>query len=135
VSRFTFVDSSAWFALYIPEDADHSSACSWLSANRPRLLTTDFIIDETLTLLRARGRSNVATEFGEHVFSTKLAAIHYLSIEDIAGAWEVFRRFADREWSFTDCTSLAVMQSLGIAEAFSFDGTSGSSAASAWHRN
>ena len=30
-------------------------------------------------------------------------------------AWEVFRRFSDKRWSFTDCTSKVVMDRLGIA--------------------
>ena len=36
-------------------------------------------------------------------------------------AWQVFRRFSDKEWSFTDCTSKVVMDRLGITTAFTFD--------------
>jgi predicted nucleic acid-binding protein len=36
-------------------------------------------------------------------------------------AWETFERFADKDWSFTDCTSKVVIEQLGITHAFSFD--------------
>ena len=33
----------------------------------------------------------------------------------------MFRDYADKDWSFTDCTSKVVIDSLGITTAFSFD--------------
>ena len=117
----TFVDSGAWFALYIPVDPHHKVASRWLAANRGPLTTTDYIIDETLTLMRARGQFDIALHFGAEVFAGDLATIHYLTPSEIAAAWEVFRTYADKEWSFTDCTSRVAMESLGIAEAFAFD--------------
>jgi hypothetical protein len=36
-------------------------------------------------------------------------------------AWEVFARYDDKDFSFTDCTSFAVMQQLGITTTFAFD--------------
>jgi len=38
-----------------------------------------------------------------------------------SGAWNVFRRFTDKAWSFTDCVSYVVMQRLKISTACSFD--------------
>lgn len=41
-------------------------------------------------------------------------------IED--SAWVIFERFnKDKFWSFTDCTSKAIMEMLDIDESFSFD--------------
>lgn len=54
-------------------------------------------------------------------FSGELAKVHYLTAADIAAAAELFRTYADKDWSFTDCTSKVVMESLGITTAFSFD--------------
>jgi predicted nucleic acid-binding protein len=115
------VDTGAWFASVVPTDADYESAVAWLAGNREPLLTTDYIIDETLTLLRARGRRQLAIQTAVRLFSGELALVHYLTPDDIAAASEVFRRFADKDWSFTDCTSKVVMESLGITTAFSFD--------------
>jgi hypothetical protein len=117
----TLVDTGAWFARFVPDDPDHAAAMNWLARNDDRLITTDYIIDETLTLLRARGIRRRAIEAGVLLFASELSVVHYVTAEEIAAAWDVFRRFADKDWSFTDCTSKVVMESLGITTAFSFD--------------
>jgi len=117
----TFVDSNVWFALYLGSDPNHIAATGWLTANNGRLITTDYVIDETLTLMRARGQNRKAVEFGTLVFAGNLAVVHYLTPAEIASAWDVFRTYADKGWSFTDCTSKVVMETLGITTAFSFD--------------
>jgi hypothetical protein len=53
-----FVDTGAWFAAFVPKDADHSAARAWLAGNEAPLLTTDYVLDELLTLLRMRGKSD-----------------------------------------------------------------------------
>lgn len=116
-----FVDSGAWYAIFIQTDPDHEAAFGWYSINDSPLFTTDYVIDETLTLFRARGQISKALEVGAMFFAGELAEIHFLTPAEIEDSWEVFRRFGDKRWSFTDCTSKAVMESLGIATAFSFD--------------
>jgi predicted nucleic acid-binding protein len=116
-----FVDTGAWFAAVMPTDPDHSAAVAWLAANREPLLTTDYVIDETLTLLLARGQKTRALTWGETAFDGKLATVHFLTPADIRDAWDVFRRFTDKGWSFTDCTSYVILARLGVSAAFSFD--------------
>ena len=93
----------------------------WLSQNREILITTDYIIDETLTLLKARGQSARAMALGEQFFRGALTKIYYLTEPDILLAWQVFSQFSDKEWSFTDCTSKVVIEKLGITQAFFFE--------------
>lgn len=116
-----FVDTGGWFASIVPSDIDHASASQWLNQNAELLLTTDYIIDETLTLLRARGESTRAIRLGEQFFSGALAKVYFLTEDDIRNTWEVFRKFSDKDWSFTDCSSKVVMEKLGITQAFCFD--------------
>lgn len=116
-----FVDTGAWFASVVPSDSDHQNAILWLKNNRESLLTTDYVIDETLTLLRARGETKRAIVLDEAFFSGKLATIYYLTENDINLTWGIFRNFCDKEWSFTDCSSKLVIEKLGIRKAFSFD--------------
>jgi predicted nucleic acid-binding protein len=87
----------------------------------PKLITTDFILDETLTLLRVRKESDRALALGEQLFNRQLAELYLLQATDLHEAWQVFRDFADKEWSFTDCTSKVVIASLGLKTAFAFD--------------
>ncbi len=116
-----FVDTGAWFAAAVPSDPNHPAASSWLSSNTEPLLTTNYVVDETLTLLRARGEKTRALLLGEGFFNDRLAEIYLLAEDDISFAWEAFKRFDDKEWSFTDCTSKVVIERLGITQAFAFD--------------
>ena len=50
-----FVDTGAWFAAFVPNDPDHAQASHWIRNNVEGLITTDYILDELLTLLRVRG--------------------------------------------------------------------------------
>ncbi len=49
-----FVDTGAWFAYFVRRDPDHSSAREWARTNRQPLITSDYVIDELLTLLKVR---------------------------------------------------------------------------------
>jgi uncharacterized protein len=116
-----FVDSGAWYASLIPLDPDHAAAQAWLRQNNEPLLTTDFIMDETLTLLRARGQNQKASKLGSAFLDGSAATLYCIAMDDLYEAMEVFQRFADKEWSFTDCTSKVVIEKLELATAFSFD--------------
>lgn len=116
-----FVDTGAWYASLVPTDPDHAKAVRWLTANRSPLLTTDYVIDETLTLLRVRGERQRALQLGTRFFHHGLVEIHKITNADLTLAWKTFEQFDDKGWSFTDCTSKVVMEQLGIKVAFAFD--------------
>lgn len=116
-----FADTGALFAYVVPDDEHHQQARAWIRQNRIPLLTTDYVVDETLTLLRARGQFARAVQLGELLFGGTLANLHYLTPEDVMAGWQVFRTYSDKEWSFTDCTSKVVIERLGLSQAFAFD--------------
>ena len=62
-----FVDTGAWFALVVPTDPDHEAAVAWFDGNRDPVLTSDYVVDETLTLLRVRGERRPRCGFGAAV--------------------------------------------------------------------
>jgi len=119
----TFVDSSGWYAFLIPADAHHPAAVAWMAANTGPLLTTDYVADETLTLLRSKGYRAKALSLGNSVYGSAggRVRLHYLTLTQIADGWDVFRRYSDKDWSFTDCTSKVVIEALGVPQAFAFD--------------
>jgi uncharacterized protein len=116
-----FVDTSAWFAAVVPTDSDYPHAARWLAANSEQLLTTDYVIDETLTVLRARGERQRARVLGEKFFESSMTEVYFLTEDDIRQAWSVFHRYDDKSWSFTDCASKVVIEQMNISEAFAFD--------------
>src|SRR4051794_12971873 len=109
-----FVDTGAWYASVVRHDRNHSSAAKWVDANRQSLLTTDYVICETLTLLRARGERRFSIQRGDRLWNRRGVQVHFLTEEELQASWNVFRHFADKDWSFTDCTSKVVMERLGI---------------------
>jgi len=116
-----FVDTGAWFASMVPSDANHDAAEEWLNQNSEPLITTDYVVSETITLLLVRGQRPQAEAFGSMILSGKLASLHVIELGEIHDAWEVFLRFRDKQWSFTDCTSKVIIEKLGLKKAFSFD--------------
>jgi len=116
-----FVDTGAWFALAVPTDPSHRKIRLTVEKFANRLITTDYVVDETLTLLRARGEPHRAIEMGYRFFDGRLARIYTVSESTRREAWEIFRKFADKDWSFTDCTSKAVIEELGIQAAIALD--------------
>lgn len=121
IKNFVFVDTGAWYAAVTPTDPKHAVTRSWMDANDAPLLTTDYMVDETLTLLRARGENRRALAIGEQFFNSDLATIYRLTDEDLFAAWDIFCDYGDKKWSFTDCTSKVVMEKFGIAIAIAFD--------------
>jgi predicted nucleic acid-binding protein len=119
-SPYIFVDSSAWYALVNARDKNHLAAKRFLEAGH-RLLTTNFVIDETITLVLVRKGYQAAVDLGEQLWSEEQARIVWLSRADQRAAWQLFKRYSDKEFSFTDCTSFVVMERLELTHAFAFD--------------
>ena len=93
--------------------------------NRYPLITTDYItdyiFDETITLIRANLGHREAVKFGEKLLASRLAQLISVTKGDKTRAWEIFQRYHDKVLSFIDCTSFAVMERLGIDTAFTVD--------------
>jgi len=119
--RRIFVDTGAWYALVDRNDPDHPAARGFFEANRLPLVTTNFVFDETVTLFRRRLGWSVACEFGRGLRGSRLTSVVYVTVEDEDAAWTIFRKFRDKEFSYTDCTSFAVMERLKLGTAFAFD--------------
>jgi uncharacterized protein len=116
-----FVDTGAWFARFVPSDRDHTAACEWFEQNSHPLVTTDYIIDELLTVLRMRNEFQRALELGVPLLKGDLCDLEWVTEADVRSAWQVFSAYRDKQWSFTDCVSRAVMERLAITTAFAFD--------------
>lgn len=116
-----FVDTGAWFAYFVDSDPDHASAESLLECAVEPFVTTDYVVDELLTLLRARREAHRALVVGRTLIQQALCRIEWVTPGDFETAWIVFQQFQDKGWSFTDCVSQVVIQRLAIETAISFD--------------
>ncbi|MDE0084297.1 MAG: PIN domain-containing protein [Candidatus Poribacteria bacterium] len=122
-----FVDTGAWLALLNQRDQHHHDAVAVfndLRQQRSRLLTTDYVIDETVT--RVRYDTNHALSV---LFLNRIELLEETGVLTIAGidknvfeaAKVLFRQYDSVRLSFTDCTSFVICRVNNISEAFAFD--------------
>jgi predicted nucleic acid-binding protein len=119
-----FLDSSANLAVIDSNDGQHEAAHSireGLVASRSRLVTTNYILDESYTLIMSELGTRVALSFLRDIRRSAVT-IERVSASDEQRAEEILNRYSDHTFSYTDATSFAVMERLGITAAFAFDG-------------
>ena len=119
-----FVDSSGWIALFDSNDKYYqlaSKAMTSLQGEIVNFLTSDYVVDESLTYLRKKTGHHVATRFGQWVLSAQ--HIKFVHVDEAVwqAGWEMFQAYEDKEWAFTDCTSFILMHQHHLWQAFSFD--------------
>ena len=123
-SRRVFVDTSAYFATANRRDAHHAQASALLQqlvAERRRLFTTNFILAELHALLLTRVNRAVAVQVLTEIDASQATTVVRVSARDEQRARAIIARYTDKDFSLTDATSFAVMERLGISEAFTLD--------------
>lgn len=122
-----FVDTGAWIALSDKSDQYHREAkaiYARLKRQRARLLTTDYVIDETATRLRYDSGHAGAVKFLDALVAAERAGIlRVVSITPalFQTALTLFRQYDTMVFSLTDCTSFAVCEQYRVTAAFAFD--------------
>jgi len=120
-----FIDTGAFLALEDESDQYHEAALQFreqvLRKKRYEMITTSYILDETLTLIRFRINIKASVDFSKEIRKSKVVKIVHVSREMEGKARDIFERYDDKDFSFTDCVSFVVMWERGIKEAFAFD--------------
>lgn len=119
-----FVDTSAWAAYHDPSDQWHAAAKEALASlvnTRVAFVTTDYVLDETITLLLYHAGRQQALAFGDAVQRSRQVKLVRIDASVWEAAWQLFERYDDKTWSFTDCTSFVIMQQMELLQAFAFD--------------
>ena len=116
-----FVDTSAYYAIFDRSDKNHLKAKRFLETNMLPLFTSNLVVVEFVNLVNARRGHEEALKIGKKFYEEDLSAIVNITSEDEKRAWQIFRKYSDKNFSLTDCTSFAVMERLGVKKAFAFD--------------
>ncbi len=119
-----FIDTGAFLARYVKRDQHHEAAgAGWgrLEVGSRRLVTSNFVLDETFTLLARRAGYQFAGQRAREILISQELDILRPDADLELKALDLFEKFADQAVSFTDCVSFALMSSCGISEAFTFD--------------
>ncbi len=119
-----FVDTTIWASAIDASDSLHEDGSAVLKAlaggELPSAVTTDFVLDETLTLLKTRGGrpETIARAIGDIMSSPNLDLV-YVDDELFETALRTYQKY--ERLSFTDAVTLVVMQQRKIKEIFSHD--------------
>ncbi|MCP4679539.1 MAG: type II toxin-antitoxin system VapC family toxin [Deltaproteobacteria bacterium] len=122
--KSVFVDTAGWMMMADSADRRHEKASAFRDrflSRRGLLITTDYVVDETLTLLRMRIGLEAAQKWWWMVSGSNRLDIELVDPHrtDLAREW--FFGWSDQRFSFTDCTSFVVMRDLGISRALTSD--------------
>jgi hypothetical protein len=122
--RLLFVDTAGWMACADGSDPAHGKAVavrdSWLEGGG-LFVTSDYVADETLTLLRIRLGIDAAEAWWQQVDGSSRVRWEYVSLARADKARGLFFRYRDKDFSFTDCTSFILMRELKLREALTTD--------------
>lgn len=119
-----FTDTSFFKAIIDPKDEFHQDAKKIeqkINDEQIKLITSNYILDESFTLIKTRCGLAIVDEFRKYLTEiSSILKIIRVTVADEAGAWEWFLK----DWSklsFTDCVSFALMKRLELTKVATFD--------------
>lgn len=127
-SGSVFIDTWGWIALGCRREPRHEEVAEYyktLRSRGERIYTSDYVIDEVITLIFRRQNFDEGVRFIDAIIEA--AGAGYVSIEHItpehfAAAWDLRVRLNDKaRISFTDLSSMIVMQEREVASVLSED--------------
>jgi predicted nucleic acid-binding protein len=124
MAREVFVDSSGLYALADHRDPARAAVercVASLTKSGKELILTDYIVDESCALAKAREGGHAALRLLEIVDRSHAFRLVWIGEERFEEAKSFFRKHADHGYSFTDCTSFVLMSELRIRDALTTD--------------
>lgn len=117
----TFLDTSGYFTALVPADPRHDAARRLLEDPARRFVTTDWVVGETVNLLIARRRPHLAARFLRSLENAPGLELVESRPDLFREARDLFFRYEEQAFPFTDCTSFVVMKALRITDALTSD--------------
>ena len=119
-----YIDTGAFLARHLAKDQYHRQANTfWDSIQKKSeaCVTSNFVLDETFTLLGRRAGSSFAAQRARNIYTSESLDILRPSREDELKAIGFFEKYSDQHLSFTDCVSFVLMKIKKIKRVFTFD--------------
>ena len=117
------IDTSALHALNYVRDDNHRQATAYFQSiiGRIKPVLTEWIFIETMNLTKARLGPAYAIGYGRQLKASRAFFPLILTDIDKQATWEIFAGYQDKDWSYVDCSCLAVARRLKINRVFAFD--------------
>jgi predicted nucleic acid-binding protein len=128
MTRRLFIDTWGWVSLGNRRESRHEDALRYyrqVRENGGEVHTTDYVLDETVTMFFRRLPGNVALERYERITAARkrgFLRIHWVNPQRFAQTVQMRRQYSDKpDISFTDLSSMVVMQELEIEDVLTGD--------------
>ena len=118
-----FIDTSAFIAIADASEQNHTLMLETLSLlpRALKLITTNFVLDETITRIRSLLGVEIAYDFAQKFLQLPQYQMITIETKIIRKALELMKKYKDKTFSFTDCTSFIVMENLKLKQAITLD--------------
>lgn len=117
-----FVDASYYISLLKPTDTNHEKALNLAKQYvKEELMTSRAVLGEVATVGSQRYNKEATVAFVEGIVLAGTTTIILERQELVDRAWEVFRQVTNKNVSWVDCYSLAIMELYKIKMALTFD--------------
>jgi len=121
-----FIDTGPFVAVRNRQDKNHVRAIRLMQdallGKYGTVYTSDYIIDEIITTAFVRTqRHDIAVNAGIFVIESKRIVKLHVDADIFTKSWALFRQIRDKSLSFTDCTTLVLMEAHRINRIMSFD--------------
>jgi hypothetical protein len=119
-----FVDTAGWMAMADGNDPLHRKSIQFRDKSLEQgaiLVTSNYILDETLTLIRMRLGIESAEKWWGMISESARSHVEWITPGRAEKALHFFFHWQDQSFSFTDCTSFILMKELGIENVMTAD--------------
>ncbi len=119
-----FIDTGAFVALRNQAEREHELARATLKQlvqEGVQLFTSNYVFAETYTALLVRVGRNEAIEWGKRFRIGKTIELIRADENVEQEAWSILESHTDKEWSYVDATSFALIERERLNGAFAFD--------------
>ena len=119
-----FIDTSFFFSLVNVKDAQHTQARSLferLAHEETEYLTSNFVLAEAHALILNRIGRNPAAQFIQAIKFRSVTNIIRVTPLDENRAEEIIFKYTDKDFSYVDATSFAIMKRLKMTQCLTYD--------------
>lgn len=120
-----FADTAHWIALQLPEDELHEAAIGLLDflSSGIKIITSELVLFEFLNHFSGRGKASrkTAVDTWHQLHSSSIVSVVPATDALLNEAVKHYHKHLDKGWSFTDCSSFAIMWDRKIHDALTHD--------------
>ena len=117
-----YIDTGPLYEFVAAEKKDfHQRAKELLLSQNYQWFSSTYIFDELMTLFLGRISKKKIISVGENLKNSSIINWVHPDPDDDEACWDIFKKYSDKLWSYTDCMSLHLIQKNKIKKVFSFD--------------